>query len=203
MSKYKLTYFNVRARAEPIRFIFAVAGVPYEDLRIERSDWPAFKEKCPWGKVPLLEVDGQTLAESAAICRFLAKRFNLTGSNDIEAARCDEYVDAMMDFRTHWRAYYWESDETKKAELKTKFFDNAKVYLPKFEKILKASGGPFLLGSKVTWADLHIAHTLAFYEETVDAGILKDYPTLLKFKEVVFDIPQIKKWVAERPQTTM
>lgn len=41
---YKLIYFNVRARAEPIRFILAVAGVPYEDARIEKADWPKVKE---------------------------------------------------------------------------------------------------------------------------------------------------------------
>ena len=33
--KYKLTYFNAKARAEPIRMIFAVAKVPYEDFRFE------------------------------------------------------------------------------------------------------------------------------------------------------------------------
>jgi glutathione S-transferase len=43
-SKYKLIYFNSRARAEPIRFMFAIAGVEYEDVRIEGSKWPALKE---------------------------------------------------------------------------------------------------------------------------------------------------------------
>jgi glutathione S-transferase len=47
----------------------------------------------------VLEVDGEILAESTAICRFLARRFKLTGANEIEAARCDEMVDAMMDLR--------------------------------------------------------------------------------------------------------
>ena len=41
--KYKLTYFNVTARAEPIRLILAAAGVKYEDVRIKREDWPKMK----------------------------------------------------------------------------------------------------------------------------------------------------------------
>jgi len=41
--KYKLTYFNVKARGEPIRLIFAAAGVEYEDFRLEKSDWPQWK----------------------------------------------------------------------------------------------------------------------------------------------------------------
>jgi len=201
---YKLTYFNVRARAEPIRFIFAAAEVPYEDVRIDRAEWPKMKPSFPWEKVPVLEVDGQVLAESSAICRFLGRKFNLIGKNEFEAGKCDEYVDAMMDLRAHWRAYFWESDENKKAELKKQFLETqVPNCLSKFEKILEKSDGAFLLGKDHTWADHHIAHTMAFYEETVDPEVLKGYPNILKFKDAVFNIPQIKKWVEERPKTNM
>jgi len=40
---YKLTYFNGRGRAELSRLIFAQAGVPYEDVRIEGAQWPQLK----------------------------------------------------------------------------------------------------------------------------------------------------------------
>ena len=39
MSTYKLYYFNSRGSAEPIRIIFAQAGVKYEDIRFEREQW--------------------------------------------------------------------------------------------------------------------------------------------------------------------
>ena len=41
--KYKLTYFNLKARAEPIRLALAAAGVQYEDVRIKFEDWPKIK----------------------------------------------------------------------------------------------------------------------------------------------------------------
>ena len=40
---YKLTYFNLTARAETIRLIFAVGGIKFEDNRIEFSAWGAMK----------------------------------------------------------------------------------------------------------------------------------------------------------------
>ena len=40
---YKLIYFNARGMAEPSRLILSYAGVPFEDTRIERADWPAMK----------------------------------------------------------------------------------------------------------------------------------------------------------------
>lgn len=43
-SKYKLIYFNARGRAEHIRFIFAYAGIEYDDERIPREKWPELKK---------------------------------------------------------------------------------------------------------------------------------------------------------------
>ena len=43
MGKIKLTYFNLRARAEIARLILAHAGEDYEDKRVEFSDWHALK----------------------------------------------------------------------------------------------------------------------------------------------------------------
>jgi len=43
MLKYKLTYFNIRGRAEAIRMCLVAARQEFEDVRISREDWP--KEK--------------------------------------------------------------------------------------------------------------------------------------------------------------
>ena len=44
MSGIKLTYFNLKGRAELARLILAQAEVEYEDCRIEKEDWPELKK---------------------------------------------------------------------------------------------------------------------------------------------------------------
>lgn len=41
--KYVLTYFNVTALGEPIRFLLSYGGVDFQDVRVEISDWPQLK----------------------------------------------------------------------------------------------------------------------------------------------------------------
>lgn len=76
MPSYKLTYFNNKARAELIRYIFALADVKYEDFRIEYSTWdkvkPDIEKILPFGQVPILEVkedsgEAYTVAQSRTI----------------------------------------------------------------------------------------------------------------------------------------
>ena len=44
MSGIKLTYFNLKGRAELARLILAQAEVEYEDCRIEKEEWPELKK---------------------------------------------------------------------------------------------------------------------------------------------------------------
>ncbi|KAL1117626.1 hypothetical protein AAG570_003941 [Ranatra chinensis] len=98
-SDYKLIYFNARGKAEHIRFIFAYAGVDYEDCRVPKEKWPETKKSMPFGMVPVLEYEGRTVGQSNAIARYLAKKFDLTGRDEWEALECDALVDTLSDLK--------------------------------------------------------------------------------------------------------
>ena len=56
MADYKLTYFNGRGRAELIRYLFEVAGVQYEDVRIKYEEWGSLRPSKWFWKVSVGKV---------------------------------------------------------------------------------------------------------------------------------------------------
>lgn len=48
MSRYKLTYFPIRGRAECIRMVFAVAGVEFENVRVNPEEWFTKLKQCEY-----------------------------------------------------------------------------------------------------------------------------------------------------------
>lgn len=53
----------------------------------------------PNGQVPVLEIDGKVMFQSAAICRYLATIVGLSGANAMENYEIDNVVDTMNDLR--------------------------------------------------------------------------------------------------------
>lgn len=53
----------------------------------------------PFGKVPVLEIDGKVLNQSVAITRYLAKKAGLAGNDDWESLLIDIAVDNITDLR--------------------------------------------------------------------------------------------------------
>lgn len=198
---YKLTYFNGRGLAEPIRLLFAYAHVEYKDVRIEKEQWPSIKPTTPFGKVPVLEVDGKKVGQSVAICRYLARKWNLAGQNDWDALQCDVLVDTLGDLKQQVGQYRMEQDPVNKEDKKQILIkETIPYYLNKFEQVLKENDG-YLVNGQLTWADFQYAASLENFEFIFGKEALDQYPHLKALKEKVFNLPGIKEWVAERPVT--
>jgi len=48
MAQYKLTYFQLRGKAEAIRMTFSVAGVEFEDVRVSIDEWVSKLKHCEY-----------------------------------------------------------------------------------------------------------------------------------------------------------
>jgi len=178
MSEIKLTHYNAKGKAETSRLILALAGQKYEDKRIEPSDMAALKPSLPFGQLPLLEYKGESLTQSMAIAKFLAREFDLAGSNALEAAKMDEIVDAINDLQNTMYQCHFEKDATVKEEKLKKFMEET---LPKgltnLENILGKRGGNFFVGNKLSWTELHFLQIMDVILDN-NAEVLDPFPML-------------------------
>ncbi|XP_031631212.1 glutathione S-transferase-like [Contarinia nasturtii] len=198
---YKLTYFNVKALAEPIRVLFAYGGIDYEDVRFQREEWPAIKPTMPMGQAPVLDVDGIRVHQSVSIARYIAKKVGLSGANDWESLLIDVAVDTVNDLRQKISIAQYEPDEAVKAKkfevLKS---ETLPFYLEKLESIAKENNGYLALG-KLTWADLYFVGLLDYLNFMIGFDLTTDRPNLKKVVDNVTAIESIKAWIAKRPET--
>jgi len=201
----KLTYFNAVGRGETIRMIFKVAGVEFEDYRIEMTEFtPELKAGAPFGQLPFLEIDGLKLCQANAISRYLAKKYNLAGKTDKDQALIDMIIDCLDDAVKPLITSIYEKDETKKAEGKKKFSEEQlPASLKLLEKLLTANhgGDKFFVGDELTWLDLQF---LNFNKWISHAGVenpLANFPKLAALKKRIEEIPKIAEWIKKRPQT--
>ncbi|KAI8521900.1 hematopoietic prostaglandin D synthase-like [Branchiostoma floridae x Branchiostoma belcheri] len=198
--KYKLTYFNVRGRAELARLIFAAAGVEFEDARLDGAQWAAIKETAPMGQLPLLEVDGKTMCQSTAIFRYVAKETGLSGKPGWEEAQADMFVCGMEDLFIKLVTAHFEQDEAKKEGLKKELVTFVPQFLGNYEKLCGPDG--YFVGSSLTYADLaFFAGMHNILKERADA--LENFPKLAKVIENVKDNKGVAAYIAERPDTAV
>lgn len=205
MPVIKLTYFNLRARAEPARLILKQAGAEFEDCRLpapwdDAAPWTALKPMTPFGVLPLLCVDGTVLSQSKTIARYVAAENGLAGKNSMENAQMDEIVDALGDAtELQYNAYLFEKDEAKKAQLQKDFNEKTVPTLVKnIERRLVERGGEWLVGGRLSWADIMTYH---FFVELPDQTAVKASCKISSLVKRVGDQPNIKAWVESRPDT--
>ena len=203
MSTYRLYYFNGRGRAEVSRLVFVIAGQKYEDIRYEGDQWPKHKSEMPLGQMPVLEVDGVKIPQSATIVRFLAKQFDLAGRDNLEQAKVDAVGDTINDLVTPFIPSRLEQDPVRKEELTKKYFaEDLPKHLKNLEILaeLYSDGGPFFVGNRLTWVDL------LFYDlfESLlahDGNCLNDHPWLKQNRVTVEQQPKIAEYLKTRPKT--
>ena len=206
MTKYTLIYYNGRGRAEITRLIFAQAGVEYEDRRVEyETEWAELKPTTPTGALPILEVDGKVFPGSGPIERFVAERHGLAGANDLDNLWLAGIVDTINDLWFKVMTSIYEKDEARKAQLLKEL---PETHIPRYLGILEKwagannSAGGWLYGPKVTYADFTF-FVVSGYVSDAAPNSLDKYPALQKLISSVENLPNIAKWLKERPETKL
>ncbi|XP_036270054.1 glutathione S-transferase A2 [Pipistrellus kuhlii] len=195
--KPKLHYFNARGRMESIRWLLAAAGVEFEeqflqspeDLEKLRNDGSLMFQQ-----VPMVEIDGMKLAQTRAILNYIATKYNLYGKDIKERALIDMYSEGMADLNEmimHLPLCPPDQKDAKMAQIRERTTNR---YLPAFEKVLKSHGQHYLVGNRLSRADIHLVELL-YYVEEIDPSLLANFPLLKALKTRISNLPPVKKFL--------
>jgi glutathione S-transferase len=153
----KLTYFDFHGgRGEPARLALSIGGIAFEDERVPFSDWERRKPDTPFGALPTLERNGEIVAQSNAINRYVGKLTDLYPSDPWQAALCDETTEAVEDISSMIVTTLFLPEEEKKAQRKALVEGPLPFYLTRLQRRLEERGGQYFAGERMSVADLKI-----------------------------------------------
>ncbi|XP_071178781.1 probable glutathione S-transferase 7 [Mytilus edulis] len=204
MSAYKISYFNFMGLAELARIMLSAADKEFEDDRFEKEEWPQRKLNTPSGQVPVLTHGDKQIPQSMAIARYLARDLDLYGKNNMENTMCDVVLECINDVIKETLKLFLEQDETKKPDIEKNLME---VVYPRFlshlEKMLKEDNKEWLVGDKLSVADLAFFDLMNRLTAKKGDSIFDSSPTMKKHSEKITSIAGVQKWLERRPVTDM
>ncbi len=150
----RLTYFDFNAsRGLECRLALTLAGVDFEDHRIQREQWREVKPTMPYGALPLLEEGDFRVAQSSAILRYVGVCHGLHPSDPKVAAAHDAVMQSVEDLRHKVPSGRGKSEDEKKAARE----EFAAGWLARWaDTVSDQIEGPFLAGDSPNVADLKL-----------------------------------------------
>ena len=223
--KPRLLYFDAKGAAEISRILLKVARIDFDDVRfpitfkpdggMEANEYNEAKTRgdlaANLNRVPILQLDDVQIGQSKAIERYIAKKCRLMGSNDEESALIDCIAEHVRDIKDRFvkvvsEAGKFRSPERSEATKKWLTDGEYSQWLTKLEASLSHHphhNKDYAVGNRLTYADISIWHLVCeFYEDKeASRAATKQFKRIDKIVQMVGDNPDIKKWLAERPQT--
>ena len=185
-------------------------GVPFEEVLVWASQDEAYLARSPRGKVPYIEVDGRTLAESSAICEYIEEAYPqkpLLPTDPFERAKVREllvFLELHVELvvrRLYAEAFFGGkvSDETKRqVEKDLPRGLRAAMQLAKF--------APYVAGPDLTLADCAAAQHLPLValatKRIYGRDFMEPYPQVAAYFKEMNQRPTVQKIAADRKENT-
>jgi glutathione S-transferase len=205
----RLTYFEGHGRAEEVRLMLALCGVPWQDAVYADEDGAPFITTeaqmraimragvLAMDQLPLLELDGLYLVQQNAILRYLARRHHVYGSGLDEAAQIDILSDSLTDWAPITALMQGKEDAAGRGHGR---------YLDCFARALRSnSRGEFLVGKTVSFVDVQLFQALEQLVASGTAAKLKladKWPELEAYRARVRELAPIAAYLASGRQTS-
>jgi glutathione S-transferase len=176
--RYELYYWpEIQGRGEYIRLALEEAGADYVDVARKRggeNKMIAMMQRArlttPPFAPPFLKAGKLIIGQTANILLYLGEHEGLAPANaagrlwthQLQLTMADLIVEIHDTHHPIGSGLYYQ-DQKKEAKRRTAIFLKTRVpkFFGYFERVLAASGGPFLLGRRVTYADLSLFQIVA------------------------------------------
>lgn len=176
MATIKLTYFDIDGgRAEPIRLILRCAGLAFEDFRFGFNEFDEIRKTTPFGQVPTVELDGEVITQTNALCRYFGKLAGLYPEDVYQALLCDEVMDAIDDTTAKVVATLGLSGDALKTAREALAAGPLTLYLKWLQARLIKQGGDYFADNRLTIADIKVF----VFARSLVAGQMDHVPTSL------------------------
>ena len=206
----KIIYFNFPFwRAEIARIPLYISNTKFEDKRITSEEFSYIKENgkmtdgtiIPFSQLPVLVIDGQSIAQTGAISRICGKISGFYPDSLVEAGKVDQIIDTATDINMLMRPSMREQDPDKKKLMRQELSKND---LPKYfgylENLLKDENIWFA-ENRMTIADIAIWRLMGWLKsgviDDIPQDITDDFNKLNRVYNEVNNNTDIKRWVSE------
>ena len=138
------------------------------------------------------------MPQSKAIERYVAKKYGMMGSTPEEEALIDGFAEHNRDIADAYRKVSRDKD----GKLEAFLAEDLPKSLALLEKAIASKPGPFMLGDKVSLAD--VLFFVFLTENIADSKALPAYESLPKLKaaiDAVANLDSIKAYQEKRPVT--
>ena len=206
----KIIYFNFPFwRAEVARIPLYISNTKFEDKRITSEEFSYIKENgkmtdgtiIPFSQLPVLVIDGQSIAQTGAIARICGKISGFYPDSLVEAGKVDQIIDTATDINMLMRPSMREQDPDKKKLMRQELSKND---LPKYfgylENLLKDEKIWFA-ENRMTIADIAIWRLMGWLKsgviDDIPQDITDDFNKLNRVYNEVNNNTDIKRWVSE------
>lgn len=196
----ELIYFDLPGRGEAIRLSMTVAGMKFIDTRVQQEEWEHVKPTTPQGVVPVLKINGQTIAQSAAILSYIGSVGKLIPKDGKGFCKVMEVLAHIEDIFCSISADINDpskplSEEMMQAE-KKRCEERLVTMIEGLEMMLKQSGANgFCWGKSLSVADIQVYVMASMIKSGAipecPATVLDKKPCIVKIYEKVAKHPKI------------
>ncbi|XP_013785121.2 glutathione S-transferase 4-like [Limulus polyphemus] len=100
---YKIIDYDFTTEADLARLILDYKGIEYESVRLSKENAAEAEATAPFGKLPILEEDGEVTVGGPALPSYLAMKHDFAGSDIKQKGKCATIIVGLREMFVKFR----------------------------------------------------------------------------------------------------